>query len=350
VIAIIAILIALLLPAVQQAREAARRSSCKNNLKQIGLALHNFHEVKGSLPPGGADDQRPFGKYQPPDQRINRGSPAGWGSSWMTLILPYMDQAPVYDKMQFIDGSGWGPNAANNVLAISGTIFEPYKCPTTPLNDFCRGPNVGGQRVMAPSYVGVSGAVNGLFFINNDPTLPYHHDFFWQGNTGTAQCCSGGTAQTNGMLFGGDAITFADASDGLTNILMVGEYCDWLYDQDGTQRDYRSSGQHGMIIGWHHHGTPNKSATGHATDARVFNCATLKYRLNQTTGWPINGDCGNLGVCENASHNIPFNSPHTGGVQFLLGDGSVQFLSDNMDFGTLAKLCIRNDAENVGSY
>lgn len=332
VIAIIAILIALLLPAVQQARQAARRSSCKSKLKQIGIALHNFHDVYGTLPPGGGDDQQPFGQ--------SRGS---WGASWMALILPQMDQVAAADQMIFSNGSGWGSNAAANGTVVDEILIQPYKCPSTQLPDFCRSGN-GGNDIMAASYVGVSGAVNGLIPNHNDP-------YFWHGNPGTSGCCSGGIAATNGMLFGGEAIKITDATDGSSNTLMVGEYSDWLFDQDGTKRDYRSSGQHGFIIGWHHEGRPNGNAGGHQTDARVFNCATLRYRLNQKTGWTNwPGDCGGTGLCSNASQNIPFNSPHQGGVQFLLGDGSVQFISDSIDFATLARLCVRNDGQPVGDY
>ena len=341
VIAIIAILIALLLPAVQQAREAARRSSCKNNLKNIGLALHNFQDVYDTLPAGGGDDQPPFGKV--------RGA---WGASWMALILAQMDQTAMYDQMMFTNGSGWGGSANHNKGVVDGIVIEAYKCPTTQLPDFCRSVHGGGTSprggpytIMAPTYAGVSGAVDGL--IPN-----YRPARWWHGAPGTASCCSGGIAAQDGMLFAGDAVKLEDASDGASNTLLVGEYSDWLYDQSGTERDYRSSGQHGFIIGWHHANTPTQPAIGgQQTDSRVFNCVTLRYRLNQKTGWTNwPGNCGGTGVCDNASTNPPFNSPHAGGVQFVLGDGSVIFLSENIDFATLARLCVRKDGQAVGQF
>lgn len=339
VIAIIAILIALLLPAVQQAREAARRSSCKNNLKEIGLALHNFHDVYSTLPPGGSDDQSPFG--------TQRGS---WGASWMALILPQIEQNPMYQQMSFHNGSGWGGAANQNINAAARVVIGIYKCPSTPLDDLCKsvhgGNGSGGSRlIQAPTYAGVSGSANGL--VPN-----YQSPRFWVArDTGTANCCVGGIAATNGALFGGDAIEFADITDGLSNTFLVGEYSDWLVTQDGTKQDYRNSARHGFIIGWHHHGKPNNSLSGHRTDARVFNCVTLRYPINQKTGWPNHpGDCGNLGVCDNASANIPFNSTHPGGAQFLLGDGSVRFVSENINFATLARLCTRDDGQPIGDF
>ncbi|MEQ9067181.1 MAG: DUF1559 domain-containing protein, partial [Gimesia chilikensis] len=95
VIAIIAILIALLLPAVQQAREAARRNSCKNNLKQIGLALHNYHETFSARPPGSI-------------VYFNGTKYYGHGWTWHASILPYLDQVPMYNQIQGPDSSGMG--------------------------------------------------------------------------------------------------------------------------------------------------------------------------------------------------------------------------------------------------
>src|ERR1043166_3122678 len=95
VIAIIAILIALLVPAVQKVREAAARTQCINNLKNIGLALHNYHDSNKVFPPGCMGDGAPW------------GSGGGWGSSWKVFILPYIDQGPIYSKWVFTGNSGY---------------------------------------------------------------------------------------------------------------------------------------------------------------------------------------------------------------------------------------------------
>src|SRR5215213_864951 len=92
VIAIIAILIGLLLPAVQKVREAASRAKCQNNLKQLGIALHAYHDAVGALPPGGANDVAPFGTATVANT---------WGSSWWVYILPYIEQGAIYSKWRF---------------------------------------------------------------------------------------------------------------------------------------------------------------------------------------------------------------------------------------------------------
>src|SRR5215207_9851883 len=110
VIAIIAVLIALLLPAVQAAREAARRAQCVNNLKQIALALHNYHDTVGSLPPGA----------------INNASYGGTWWNWIAFSLPYMEQAPLYNSINF----SWGNFNVRNELTVSRAILRSYLCPT----------------------------------------------------------------------------------------------------------------------------------------------------------------------------------------------------------------------------
>src|SRR6187551_529490 len=126
VIAIIAILIALLLPAVQQAREAARRMSCKNNLKQYGLALHNYADVHGSLPSG-----HYFRGMWAGARNIPFGG--GTGFSWQSLILPFMDQAPLHNQFNFnvpIANSGMAEANRNEKLAETPLAYA--RCPSDP--------------------------------------------------------------------------------------------------------------------------------------------------------------------------------------------------------------------------
>ena len=151
VIAIIAILIALLLPAVQQAREAARRSTCKNNLKQLGLAIHNFHDVFGEFPYC-VDD----GNYSP--------SSRGW--SWIAMVLPQIDQAPLYKQIRLPPKFGGTPiprtfNDVVNGIRVRQNLIPALGCPSDPAsgqlstvvaNSFG---NNGGSAVT--SYKGVSG-------------------------------------------------------------------------------------------------------------------------------------------------------------------------------------------------
>src|SRR5215207_3836697 len=105
VIAIIAILIGLLLPAVQKVREATARMKCQNNLKQIGIALHNYHDANGMFPPGASADIAP---WKTPSTAANND----WGSSWMVHILAYIEQTSILTRWTFSGQSGW-QNATN---------------------------------------------------------------------------------------------------------------------------------------------------------------------------------------------------------------------------------------------
>ena len=329
VIAIIGVLVALLLPAVQAAREAARRSSCTNNLKQIGIGLHNHHDTKKVFPPGGFSDQPPI------------GTGGGWGSSWMVFILPFIEQNTLYEKFLFNGGSGWGASATNNYNMASNVGIEVYFCPSSPLNKVAVSPH-NGTNICGPTYVGISGAVNGL--------IPGYTESRIFTNGGSAGCCSGGLASGGGILVPGNArLNFASITDGSSNTLAVSEYGDFLITTpNGAKVDWRSGGLHSFIIGWHTTAIPANNTN--INDARTFNMNTIRWPINdkkgksQSAGWPeAPGNCGSVGVCDNAGTNTPLNSAHPGGVMGLMGDGSVRFIAQTTTMAVVAAIATRDE-------
>ena len=323
VIAIIAILIGLLLPAVQKVREAAARMSCQNNLKQMGLAIHNFHDQRGHLPAGGTTDTPPYGTGN------------GWGSAWTVFILPNMEQDNMFKQFTFTGGSGWGASATNNCNVASNARVKNYLCPSSPIGDVTPSPH-NGTNIQKNHYVAVTGAVNGL--------IPGYNDTRFFTNGGSAGCCSGGIASGGGALVPGveTKLTLTQIGDGTSNQILISEQNDFLVTANGTKVSWGTGQLHGWMIGWHTNRTPNGG--GNIGDARTFQMTTIRYRINQKTGWTNPpGDCGNQGVCDNVGTNVPLNSAHSGGVNALYGDGSVKFLRDGLPIATLAQLATRDD-------
>ncbi len=329
VIAIIAILIALLVPAVQKVREAAARLQCTNNLKQIGLGIHNFHDVYKRLPPGTAQDQAPFGP----------GPAGGWGASWLVHILPYIEQGTIHKGMVFTSGQGSGYGHSPNGAFLTGKRIPIYRCPSTPLLEGgCSIP--GGGDMMRPSYVGITGAAN----VNgNIPGMPDDTQRVRQTGSGAADCCSGGVGSWGGTLVPNAQLPLVTIGDGTSNVIMVSEHSDFLTTDTNAKVTWTAAGPHGWTIGWGSQAT----SPGGNNDLRLFNLTTVRYMINRKTGWPNGGACASQGVCNNTGQNIPLNSAHTGGVNALFGDGAVRFLSDNTDLLTLARLSVRDDGAPV---
>lgn len=277
VIAIIAVLIALLLPAVQQAREAARRSQCKNNLKQIGLAMHNYHDTFGTLPPGDLSG----GLY-------NR-------SSAFVAILPYIDQAPLYNLYNFNLPS----TDAANAPVVSQHI-QTYLCPTAVIRRSIPTPGCDANRAPG-TYAGSSGS--------DDP---------W----GTA----GNGTPNNGLIvtFGSGTIRFRDAIDGLSSTFLVGESA-WNYP------DYAFAA--GPCMGQIRYGF-----TYWASPYPLSTIFTTRGPLNPKR---LDGDQTRLSN---------FRSDHVGGVHFLMGDGAVRFFSENIDHTLLDGLATRAGGETLGEF
>jgi len=329
VIAIIAILIALLVPAVQKVRESAARTQCQNNLKQIGLALHGYHDVRKVLPPGAANNRTPFG--------TSGGNQ--WGASWMAYIMPHIELDSAYRRAflctnkQYNDG-----NIRAGIGDLAGRpTFAVYRCPSSPL-DTTHSLSTTSPGSMVPDYVGVAGSINGF-----------------GGLTGVSQRTTAyGPHALNGVLHYHSKNTLIGISDGTSNTLMVSEVGQFVYQNANTRRDWRPSVQHGFAMGC---AGNNDNTTGlHTTNSnsRVFNTTSLRYGINQGTSPSgpqfFSSTCSTNGVCQNAGNNNPLRSAHTGGVNALLGDGSVRFFSDTMTVQILARLAARNDGQPVGNF
>jgi len=250
VIAIIAILMSLLLPAAQQARETARRATCANHLRQFGIALHSYHDSHGVLPPGSF--------VLPLDQPIQ----TGWG--WGTFVLPYLDQAVVYNQIDFNRGTLVGTNAP-----LVSTPLAVYVCPSDP----------------APSQVPVIDSV----------------------------IAHGNYCGVKGMLSRFSAVKFRNATDGLSQTLMVGE---------------RLLGDLPPI------GAQTSSWCGYLALANDYLPNSVPH-LGIGPGDTLNGRAGGFG------------SRHHQGVQFLLGDGSSHFISQSVDQNVLSALGTPDGGEVV---
>lgn len=325
VIAIIAILVALLLPAVQQAREAARRSSCKNNLKQWGLALHNYHEVYDTLPLG------------------TNGWVPGWGPSFYAALLPYVEQSGLYNNMTFSGThTGWTNNDAGRIngAAANGVEMAVMLCPSSPMDPKA---NTGGGFILTlPSYCGIAGAVDEDKTSNATPTVDT--DMFAEQRQRNAAGCCGAKANTGiqasgGMLTPNESHNFAKAKDGTSNVMVMSESSDFTVDAAGNKHDTRHSAPHGWLMG---NSQGGRITNWNGPNERQFNLATVRYPPN-TRNYDLPG------IGDNKQPNNPLISAHTGGVQVLMMDGSVHFISENINLPTLKYLATRDDG-NPATY
>ncbi len=341
VITIIGILIALLLPAVQAAREAARRVQCTNNIKQLALAMHGFHELHGQLPPGGFADQRPWGTR-------DSAAETGWGSSWLALLLPFVEQGQLFDRLEFTGNSGWG--SIHDAAVCDGAVIPCFRCPSSSLKEFGSGYYIDTgltvrSKTQLSTYVGISGAVDGL-----DPN---YTELRVNNGGSLTDCCVGGMVSAGGVLFPHGKVTFAGITDGSSNTAAISEQSGFLKTMDGSTVDWGSGHTHGWLIGARGGSNNAKEPPNYGVggDARTFNMATIRYPINQTEGWPNSpGNCGAVGVCYNTGTNIPLNSTHPGGVNVGMCDGSVRFLSETIPLEILSRLVTRDDSQTIGEY
>ena len=316
VIAIIAILIALLLPAVQQAREAARRTTCRNILKQISLSMHNYESTHGVFPPGFLF-RGPYMTGR--GDRPNRVP--GW--SWSSMILPYIDQAPVYNQINFNIGMYLAPNraliASSQPLALCPSAApQPthFRIGTTAANAPFGYDNPG---VLASNYVAVGGP-----FVQS-------------------QYYDSAAPRKVGILMEDSSTRFRDVTDGLSNTLLVGETIYW---GPGAST---GTGNFFWDATWYGH---YRHDAGGTADGPECVMRAGEFRINPPS------------IATDVIKRNSYSSKHTGGAHFALADGSVRFISDNIQhtetpfvnppnwtvIGNFQRLCSINDGQVVGEF
>ena len=288
VIAIIGILIALLLPAVQMAREAARRTSCSNNLKQIGLGLHMYHDTYQRLPAG-------WWGFDPSTGGPHWFGLPGW--AWSAAILPYMEQTAVYENLVHFDLPITDP--ANDQGRV--TVLEIFRCPSdaAPETFELKDDSGAGAPCFGSASFPVTLATNNYLGVFG--TVDFHN------------VCAGPTnCEGNGTLFLNRGLPFAEIRDGLSNTLVVGERSSEL--APSTWVGVVSCGEH--------------------APARVCGVATYPPNSEQQ---PVH-----------YFHN--FSSQHPSGTQFLAADGSVKLIAETIEMATYQALCTRKLGDVVGDY
>ncbi|UUO04741.1 DUF1559 domain-containing protein [Blastopirellula sp. J2-11] len=295
VIAIIGVLIALLLPAVQQAREAARRISCSNNLKQLGLAMHNYHDTFLSLPYG----QFAYGFHSglAPAYTDTPGEQP-FGATWFQGILPFVEQSAIYDAvksdMPNMASTSWDETARK-------TVVGAFVCPSDP----------AGGKIGAVGFQGN--------YLGNS-----HNDILHPGNL----------ADANGLFFNKSSINFRDITDGSSNTLMFGE-C--VQDPAGTETDAIGAYWDGQFL----------EAVFSPRAAWGFNTEVPDLVRDGGCADSLKKPCG---VGAPAAALQLLRSYHPGGVMVVRADSAVSFLPDTMNKDIYGNLGARNDGNVVGSF
>ncbi|MDZ7619795.1 MAG: DUF1559 domain-containing protein [Patescibacteria group bacterium] len=304
VIAIIGILIALLLPAVQSAREAARRVQCTNKMKQLGLAFHNYHSAHGAFPSGYISNKPATGT----GWCYGESSCKNHGAPWSVLILPYLEQTAIYDRFDFkktftstshcpADGSY---TSTNHV--VWETPLSLYQCPSDR--------NSQGD-VNNINYLGVQGG----------------------GNYDTAPCKINSRAFfLNGVLYHNSKTRIEHISDGSSNVFLLGET---RYIPTPPHRpDGKTYG------GWA--SGPRMDSSG----TNPYSLASATLQINSVKG--SGGDPNTIVTDMYFQMSKLFGSFHSGGCNFTMCDGSVRFVSESINLATYQATAVRNDGLPLG--
>ncbi len=324
VIAIIAVLIGLLLPAVQAAREAARRAQCVNNLKQLGLASHNYHDVAGKFPTN---------MYLHPIMGPSDGTT--WNNaSWLVLLLPQMEQQPLHNSVNFsmmmgtFIGGGWKWSPRYSVgdpnSTVRVTVLNSLICPSddSPNIDTTNPDDLSGLRAAGTSYVGNMGdnclgcggeiapaALGQVMLCTARLNLPCRRPELGHARLTSAQANNGSPAGSGVYWAWGSDVGINMITDGTSNTLMAGE-------------------QIRKITTW------NAWVGANASIGSTAVPLNYKQRAPNINDWP---------------YLYTFRSNHPGGANFCMADGSVKFIKNTINFNIYQALSTRANGEIVSS-
>ena len=325
---------ALLLPAVQAAREAARRMSCSNNLKQLGIALHNYHDTYKRFPFNGAQWGRPVSDHR---------------GSYFVKLLPFIEQAPLYDQIDYNNNTHVHDQVVSGGLPLRSVTIPGLRCPSDPHEPMINGDtstanyamSMGAQRMESDGGTNckMSQVINVSVqpWSTPDPNWPGENWFGsgnrWRGDQGTrGQDISGiitraGNYEATGGPSSYDApwaARLSDITDGTANVIAFGEVIPWCGDHSRN--------------GW---ASPN--GVWFATTAPInWNTCPGEGGLDRNEG--SNPPCNRTNAW-NAS--LGFKSVHAGGAQFTMCDGSVHFLAETIDYDLYQRLGDRRDGNPV---
>lgn len=325
VIAIIGVMVGLLLPAVQAAREAARRMSCSNNLKQIGLAMHNYESTYKMMPPAAFTANPRIG--QPRDEDDD-------GFGWLVSLLPFVEQQSLYDRLapnghygvlgnQTIRDQFYPLVPPGGVMLGGDTIVSTYRCPSSALPDF----------VPARWQIPGSAAVQAGLIPNQFPLSIGHATTDYKGAGGS---CTGDWGVLH-KLWEDTPTKFKEITDGLSNTAMAGESSYVTSTVSARRRADPANWAGAQFRDW-----PTWiGCFGGGQDETV--------RINGRTNSPINAKVGpnRMYLAVNDDNAFSF---HPGGAQFSFCDGSVHFLSDSIDALTYCHIHDKRDGQPLSNF
>ena len=355
VIAIIGILVALLLPSVQAAREAARRMSCSNNLKQLGLGIHNYHSTYKRMPIHGTGPTREWNNSA--GGAFGDSSPGGGGGytrlelSYLVGLLPYVEQQNLWQDIShpLLDDanrlwSAFGPRAAQPLYPPWVTEIPTYRCPSDP--------GFGAPSLGRTNYA----ACTGDSFYDAENGVTIWRFGRWQYETDSRQM-QRARCGMRGAFVPRKSMRFRDIEDGLSNTMFLGEIATDLGDRD--IRTHASTNNGGTLVVLDNPATcrdalmpiqidpdrpqfwdPGYTIAGAVVTRRGYRWAIfhpLQTQFNSIL--PPNSEVCLAGHTDTRGI-VPPSSRHPGGCHILMGDGSVQFFSDSIDAGDARSQCI----------